>query len=299
MDSIGVVIVTYNRLEKLKLALKAYKDQVYEPKYVLVIDNNSTDGTGAFLEFWEKEDNRHKVYRLSENLGGSGGFYKGMEEAVKLEANWIWLADDDAYPEKDCLYLINSFIKNSTDKEAKISAVSAAVYCQGEIDTWHRRRFIKKYGVLKEERINKAEYDSEFDLDLISYVGTAVNKNAVKEIGYPNKDFFIAYDDSEHSIRLGKVGKIICLPYAHIIHDTPIEGVGDVSWKKYYAIRNKLYSYKKHFSVFQYYVLKTYYILKNLRNKQLKNMTFKAVKDANKGKLGIDSVYKPGWKPEG
>ena len=65
MDSIGVVIVTYNRLEKLKLALKAYKDQVYEPKYVLVIDNNSTDGTGAFLEFWEKEDNRHKVYRLS------------------------------------------------------------------------------------------------------------------------------------------------------------------------------------------------------------------------------------------
>ena len=42
---IGVVLVTYNRLEKLKIALKSYEEQTVLPKYILVVNNNSNDGT--------------------------------------------------------------------------------------------------------------------------------------------------------------------------------------------------------------------------------------------------------------
>ena len=42
---VGVVIVTFNRLEKLKLALESFKSQTYLPSYVLVVNNASTDGT--------------------------------------------------------------------------------------------------------------------------------------------------------------------------------------------------------------------------------------------------------------
>jgi GT2 family glycosyltransferase len=43
---IGVVLVTFNRLEKLKIALGSYDKQTVKPKYILVVDNKSTDGFG-------------------------------------------------------------------------------------------------------------------------------------------------------------------------------------------------------------------------------------------------------------
>ena len=42
---IGVVLVTYNRLDKLKIALESYNKQSIKPQYVLVVNNNSTDNT--------------------------------------------------------------------------------------------------------------------------------------------------------------------------------------------------------------------------------------------------------------
>ena len=57
---IGVVLVTFNRLEKLKIALEAYERQTVKPKYILVVDNNSTDGTREYLENWKKEEKQYK-----------------------------------------------------------------------------------------------------------------------------------------------------------------------------------------------------------------------------------------------
>ena len=53
---IGVVIVTYNRLDKLKIALKSYENQKIKPKYILVVNNNSTDGTKEYLDSWKQEE---------------------------------------------------------------------------------------------------------------------------------------------------------------------------------------------------------------------------------------------------
>lgn len=82
---IGVVIVTYNRLNKLKRTLSSYSSQKLLPKYILVVNNASTDGTDAFLSEWKLQNNQHDivakyVINLSENRGGSGGFYIGQEK---------------------------------------------------------------------------------------------------------------------------------------------------------------------------------------------------------------------------
>ena len=103
---VGVVLVTFNRLDKLKVALDKYDKQTLVPEYILVVDNHSNDGTKEYLEQWVGEEAAYKkyVHTLSSNTGGAGGFYKGMEEAVKLDAEWIWLSDDDAYPRPDCIH---------------------------------------------------------------------------------------------------------------------------------------------------------------------------------------------------
>lgn len=53
-SEIGCVLVTYNRIEKLKKTLECYLTQTVPPKYILVVNNCSTDGTGEYLCQWER-----------------------------------------------------------------------------------------------------------------------------------------------------------------------------------------------------------------------------------------------------
>lgn len=303
--NIGVVLVTYNRIEKLKIALKKYDEQTYMPEYVLVVNNNSTDGTYEYLEEWKKEKKKYSKYviNLEENIGGSGGFYTGLEEAKKLSASWIWVSDDDAFPKVEAFEQLNNFEKEVD--VTKYSGICGKVINNGKIDLEHRRRITKNLFKIKEKNVSIEEYNKEyFLLDLFSYVGTVINKECIEKCGTTIKDFFIYYDDTEHAYRLSKNKPIICVPKVEIIHDTVLDT--KITWKTYYATRNRLIFYKKHFAKrYLYYTYITQYlkqitkiIIKKIigKNYIVNKMNIKAIKDAKNDKLGLDDVYKPGWK---
>ena len=58
--NICVVIVTYNRIDKLKKSLKLYSNQEYLPSCIIVVNNNSTDGTKEYLDLWKVEEDTNK-----------------------------------------------------------------------------------------------------------------------------------------------------------------------------------------------------------------------------------------------
>ena len=103
--NVDVVIVTYNRLEKLKKALASYENQSRRFRHLIVVNNHSTDGTSDFLDAWGRTEAPFSkiVINTDENLGGSGGYYLGQKKAMELEAEWVFLADDDAYAEPDLM----------------------------------------------------------------------------------------------------------------------------------------------------------------------------------------------------
>lgn len=296
----GVVIVTYNRVKELKVALECYKNQTKKPKYVLVVNNNSNDETGEFLEFWRnKHDGFCKyVINLDENLGGSGGFYNGLKEGIKLNADWIWLADDDAYPENNALENIENFYENFKYKN-DVVAICGTVLNNKIIDVDHRRRFKVEYKKLIEEPVQIEEYSKKyFQINLFSYVGTVIKKEIIEKVGLTEKEYFIYYDDTEHSIRINKYGKIICLSNVIINHNVALQNRDEINWKKYYGVRNKLYSYKKHFSK-RYYYYELFQIIKKIikcKDKKYKKLLKAALIDARKNNLGLHKIYKPGWK---
>lgn len=296
MTTIGAVIVTYNRLEKLKKALAAYASQTVQPQYILVVNNHSSDGTEEYLDQWTKESSGYLRWavHLEENTGGSGGFYAGLEKALNMPSDWIWLGDDDAYPEPDCFQKAVQFLENTPFPKA--AAVCGKVITNGHIDTWHRRSLTRKFGFLYERQIPAGQYTQPFEINFLSYVGSLLNREALQAAGLPERDFFIAYDDSEHSIRLNQRGKIICLPDIAVWHDTTEPIDGKRSWKRYYSMRNKLYSYKKHYGKTQAFLLSCYYLLKNIQDPVLWRLTAAAVTDAYRGRLGIHPKYYPGWK---
>lgn len=79
--TINCVVVTYNRLALLKECLDALDKQTYPIHKIVIVDNCSTDGTGAFLESLANQS-RYMIIRTIENIGGSGGFSLGLKTAV-------------------------------------------------------------------------------------------------------------------------------------------------------------------------------------------------------------------------
>ena len=228
---VTVVLVTFNRLEKLKIALSCYEKQTYKIEKIIIVDNCSTDGTIDFLKKWldSKTNFDKEVVYLSENTGGAGGFGAGMEHALnlvnsmQLKTDWILVSDDDAFPNDDAIEkMIAYYQKQEVEKQNEIVALSSAVVNHGQIHESHRSRIEKDFFRIRFVGVDKKYYNTDgFEIDLFSYVGTMIKVSALKNVGTTLRDLFIYGDDNEHSLRLGKIGKLVCVPASVFVHDTP------------------------------------------------------------------------------
>jgi GT2 family glycosyltransferase len=230
-----------------------------------------------------------------------------LEASLQLDSDWVWVSDDDAYPEKSAIENSIAFLRKKELRLNEISAICGTVINNGTIDLFHRRRTFSKHGKIYSIAADSSEYEKPFfEINTFSYVGTIISKEKLRMAGLPQKDFFIFCDDSEHSLRLSKFGKIYCVPSIKINHDqdlADLKGKGNPSWKTYYGIRNSLIMYSEFFPklcVFNYYwhmrLASLIRFFSSARRPEGK-MIRQALKDGRAGKLGINSIYKPGWKP--
>ena len=304
-SDIGVVIVTYNRLEELQKTLRLFDEQSLPPAYLIVVDNASTDGTGDILVQWAAQtDSRYKRILLTNetNEGGSGGFYRGLERAVQENAAWIWVSDDDAYPFQNTIQKAQEYLDSIRENWSGYSAVCAGVLTEGGWNINHRRLLQCRNGKIVSTAIPAERYnDPSFELNMFSYVGAIINKEKLKQVGLTKKEYFIYSDDSEHSLRLSKAGKIVCVPSSRVYHYDPTEEKGPkYRWKIYYRIRNQYDMYRLHMprSVYLRYYTGLYRrtLLQLLRNRNdiEAKITKCALDDLRNRKFGKHPLYYPG-----
>lgn len=88
-DFVSVTIVTYNSGRFIKRCLESVLDQKYSRKEIIVIDNDSTDGTGDILEQFA---DRCRIVYNSENIG----FAAAQNQAIRLaKGDWIMTLNPD------------------------------------------------------------------------------------------------------------------------------------------------------------------------------------------------------------
>lgn len=312
MINVDAIIVTYNRLEKLKHALECYDVQSTPFRNVIIVDNHSTDGTRDFLKQWKEVPSQYRkhILFLDSNLGGSGGFYAGEEYALTLNPDWVFVSDDDAYPEEQTVAKFLCFFENHKE-EGKVSAICASVLdMEGNVINGCRSHLhVDKKGFSLQAAEAEEYKRSYFQFNCLSYVGIFLNTNALRSTGLVNKDFFIYQDDVEHSIRLSKYGTMICVPEIKVTHDSlpqakTSQAVLSASlWKEYYAARNRAYLLLRHFPrISRINILNTLLEITARKERSLSavaKMTLEGINDARKGRLGIHPFYRPGLTIEG
>ncbi len=221
-NTVCAVVVTFNRKELLIKCLDSLVAQSSKPQAIYVVDNNSTDNTEELLlqhnyigylpqkdtlssQEITKDGIAIKYIRLPENLGGAGGFYEGVRQAYEDDYDWVWIMDDDAFPTTSCLENLEEYY----DLEDTVALASLKVDLEGNVLYHHRGFFNFSHGLPIQEHITDEDTKRELtDIDMASFVGLLVKRDAIEKIGFPKREFFIHADDLEFCIRLRSVGKI-------------------------------------------------------------------------------------------
>ncbi|WP_122791398.1 glycosyltransferase family 2 protein [Intestinibacillus sp. Marseille-P6563] len=116
---ISVIMLTYNREALVSRAIESILHQTYPDFEFLIIDNGSTDQSGAIADRYAAQDNRIRViHRERGNIGS--GRNTGLDAA---QGEYITFIDDDDWAEPDFLEFLHDLI---TETDADVAICGAA-----------------------------------------------------------------------------------------------------------------------------------------------------------------------------
>lgn len=239
----AIVIVTYNRVDLLRECIAHAVSQTSFPASIIVVNNASTDNTGAYLASLASQD-FIDVVNLSQNIGGAGGFAKGIKCALEKDVDCVLVIDDDALIAKDYM----EKILRAREQYPNYHAFAGVVETEGEIDLCHRRNFSKSG--LMPRNVRRERYKQDyFTCNCASFCGMVVDTGLIRHIGLPHSEYFISFDDTEYSLRICRCSKFLVVVNAKLNHKREPEHPGyprRYGWKDYYAVRNRLLMVKEH-----------------------------------------------------
>lgn len=263
--NVGAVVVTYNRKALLIECIDALIAQTYKISCIFIVDNASSDGTDKFLEergYLARPDITY--IKLSDNIGGAGGFYHGIKGAHERGVDWIWVMDDDSEPALNALQAMIARVNTTTNVGILAPLVTDR---EGNID-FTARGFLCFENIFKNmfrRPLKKDDYKEVTEIGFASFVGPIISRNLIAKIGLPNPDFFIYHDDVDYSIRAYKCGyRTLLVPNSVIVHKDARYGGNmrkgrilwklssgyrlsiDNYWRMYYSTRNLIYLCRKY-----------------------------------------------------
>jgi rhamnopyranosyl-N-acetylglucosaminyl-diphospho-decaprenol beta-1,3/1,4-galactofuranosyltransferase len=193
---IVAVVVTFNRRALLERLVDELR-RTPRLAEVVVVDNASTDGTGAWLA---AQEDLHGV-TLAENRGGAGGFHEGMRMGLERGADLLWLMDDDGLPVTGCLDLLLEhqgafdFWGPAVLAEQEPSRLCFPIRLPGRASVVHRMA-----------EVETAAVDGVIPDVVIPFNGVLVTADLAGRIGLPREEFFIWGDDVEYLWRARRAG---------------------------------------------------------------------------------------------
>ncbi|MFY1709580.1 hypothetical protein [Tritonibacter scottomollicae] len=202
-------ITTFKRQDEVKRAAVRLAPLLQAGDALHVVDNEQSLSLVDFPEGVKLHS--------SPNLGGAGGFSRGMIEAKRSGATHVLLMDDDALCSKETILRTRSFLTYACDVKLAIAGIMVindqpeTVYEAGGISHMGRRPQLSKL-----PRINQ-DYRKITDTRRIDYGAWwyfAFNLEAINFLAFP---FFVRGDDVQFSVMNELIPR--CINGAHTAHD--------------------------------------------------------------------------------
>lgn len=259
---VAAVVVTYNRLDKLKTVLSSLETQTQLPAQLIIVNNAATDGTADYLQEYARSFSLADVVQLDivtleKNEGGAGGFSAGMRRAYELGADFTWIFDDDGYPEPSALEkLIEGYDSAVSELGPDVPfACSMVKYIDGTISEMNNPIPTWDWGRLK------AKGRDLIMVTRCSFVSVLIPRWVMENFGLPYKEYFIWFDDAEYTLRITRACPGVQVLSSVVLHDMGAnKGVNFTmineknEWKFSYGIRNEASYHLHHEGVAKYLI---------------------------------------------
>src|SRR3989337_3474376 len=89
-----IIIPTYNELENIRKMIPDILGR-YDDVDILIVDDNSPDGTGVFIEQLTRESDRIKLIKRPGNMGLGTAYIQGFKYALHTQYDYIFEMDAD------------------------------------------------------------------------------------------------------------------------------------------------------------------------------------------------------------
>ncbi|WP_165786934.1 glycosyltransferase family 2 protein [Aliarcobacter cryaerophilus] len=247
MKDLGIVICNFNKVDYLKGCLETlYKSNFENLTYdVIVVDNASTDGSPDFVK-----ENYPQIILLENetNIGGSGGFDRGIRYATQKEYNYVALLDNDILLEKNTILNLYQYIKTNS----KVGVVGSKICTMdnkdilqelgGFIDFEDRFSF---YNPLKYHKDDNSLPETVV-CDYVPACCMITTKEVLKKVGSFNTNHFIYWDDMDWCTRVRKTGyEIHAINSSRVFHKMGLSNHTN-TFSTYYLERNRIMFFLKY-----------------------------------------------------
>lgn len=211
MQETGILVVTYNQLEITRKFILNFLDHFSSDKYyLLVLDNNSADGT---FEILRNEFPSVDIRKLNDNYGCVTGRNVGIVELMKIGAQYIYITDNDiVFTDKDYFVKLINFLEKNSGVDACCPVVKWEQ--DNTIQTLGAR--IKSFGRYK----NVDSFGSDRKIHILPGCAQFVRTRAFEKFGLYDNDLTpFSIEDLEWGIRAAKQGAIFeYYPDVEVLH---------------------------------------------------------------------------------
>lgn len=195
---IFIVILNYDGKDVIKKCLSSVFKVDYPNFEVVVVDNDSRDGS---LE--EARNNFSKAHFIKNeaNLGFSTGNNVGIRFALERMAKYVLLLNNDTEVEKDFLTRLVEVAQH----DEKIGLLSPVILNGADKRIWFAGGQID-WLKMKTRHEQKVQVKDFYETGFISGCAMLVQADVFKKIGLLDEDYFLYWEDADFSVRAKRAG---------------------------------------------------------------------------------------------
>lgn len=238
----AIVVVNYNGKHMLEDCFRAVFAQQEVPFDVYMVDNNSHDGSIAFVQ--ELFPQVH-IIDSKENTGFSGGQNLGIAAALKDEdVAYVVSLNNDTIVDQGWL----KALLEAAEKDPAIAAVgSQARFPDGNVQTVGLSLEPILYstddgGISVGANAPREQYAKEMDIFACSGVSVLYKRKALEQVGFFDHDFFAYVEDLDLGFRMRLAGwRCVYTPKSTLLHLHSQTAGARSAFKMYHVLRNSYY----------------------------------------------------------